>query len=158
MAGRRRGLGTRLFRGSRIVLRHRLLLAGYLLALSTSLLCRAPVVHAAMAPMLAGPTDILYMDADSVFYLRSQEWWSENVKHEEKLLHRALRFKYWAEHLPPDMRMVYRALGYPIGRVMLTPIHHTEEWWYYKVLEPPLRFRDGILLDPDRFERYISRL
>jgi len=31
-------------------------------------------------------------------------------------------------------------------------VGHTEEWWYYGVLAPPLRFRDGVLLDQDRFD------
>ena len=97
------------------------------------------------------------MDADSVFFLRSQEWWSGNVKHQEKLLLRSLRLKYWSEHIPPDMRHVYETLGYPMSRVLLKPVGHTEEWWYYKMLDPPLRFRDGALLDSDRFEAYSAK-
>lgn len=109
------------------------------------------------APTVVGPDMILFVDADSVYYLRSQEWWSANVKHQEKLLLRGLRLKYWSEHLPPDMRLVYKTIGYPVSRVLLTPVGHSEEWWYFKLLDPPLRFRDGILLDPDRFEAYLAR-
>jgi len=109
------------------------------------------------APVVVGPSQILYMDADSVYYLRSQEWLSANVKYQEKLLLRGLRLRYWSEHLPPDMRLVFDALGYPTSRVLLTPVGHTEEWWYYKLLGPPLRFRDGILLNPDRFEGYLAQ-
>jgi len=131
--------------------RHRGLILGVLAGLS------APFLGAAPPPTVAGPSQILYMDADSVYYLRSKEWLSANVKHQEKLLLRGVRLKYWSEHLPPDMRLVYDTLGYPINRVLLTPLKHTEEWWYYKMLAPPLRFRDGILLDPDRFEAYLQQ-
>jgi len=99
-----------------------------------------------------GPTQILFADADTVFFLRSREWWSGNVRQQEKLLLHSLRMQYWRGHLPSDMRLVFDKLGYPTGRVMLTPVGHTEEWWYYGQLAPPLRFRDGELLDRDRFE------
>jgi hypothetical protein len=36
-------------------------------------------------------------------------------------------------------------------------VGHTEEWWYYGQLNPPLRFRDGELIDTDRFEALIRR-
>lgn len=104
-----------------------------------------------------GPTRILFQDADSVYLLRSREWNSALVADREKLLLVSLRMKYWKNHLPPDMREVYEALGYPVGRVLRTPVGHTEEWWYYGVLDPPLRFRDGELLDRDRFEALLSR-
>jgi hypothetical protein len=109
------------------------------------------------APNVFGPSQILYMDADTVFFMRSQQWWSENVNHQEKLLLRALRLKYWSNHLPPDMRLVFDSLGYPMNRLMMKPVGHSEEWWYYGMLDPPLRFRDGILLDPERFEAYLAR-
>ena len=109
------------------------------------------------APDTFGPSQILYMDADTVFFMRSQEWWSANVNHQEKLLLRALRVRYWSNHLPPDMRLVFDTLGYPMNRLMLKPEGHSEEWWYYGMLDPPLRFRDGILLNPDRFEAYPAR-
>jgi hypothetical protein len=133
---------------------HRGLLLGALCALAIPFLGAAPPPE---APTVVGPSQILYMDADSVYFLRSEAWWSEKVKHEEKLLLRALRLKYWSEHLPPDMSLVYRSLGYPISRVLLTPVGHSEELWYYKMLDPPLRFRDGILLNPDRFEAFLAR-
>ena len=144
--------------------RHRGLLLVALCALSVPFLGMAPGDPAPGAagsyqqPTVVGPTQILYMDADSVFYLRSAEWWSANTRHEEKLLLRSLRMKYWSEHLPADMRRVFLALGYPTGRVLLTPVGYTEEWWYYGPLDPPLRFRDGVLLDPDRLEAYLARL
>jgi hypothetical protein len=106
-------------------------------------------------PVVVGPTQILFADADTVFLLRSREWWSDHVREQEKLLLHNLRIQYWRDHLPADMRLVFERLGYPSGRVMLTPIGHTEEWWYYSQLEPPLRFRDGALLDWDRFEHYL---
>lgn len=134
--------------------RHCGLLLGALCALAIPFLGAAPPSE---APTVVGPSQILYMDADSVYFLRSQEWWSENIKHEEKLLLRALRLKYWSEHLPPDMRLAYRSLGYPMSRVLLTPVGHSEELWYYGMLDPPLRFRDGILLNPDRFEAFLAR-
>ena len=104
------------------------------------------------APRVVGPTQILYADADSVFFLRSKDWWSAAVPHREKLLLHALRMKYWRDHIPADMRVVFDELGYPTGRVIHTPIGHTEEWWYYGALQPPLRFRDGVLIDRDRFD------
>ncbi len=142
--------------------RHRALLLCALTALSIAVIGAAPpygmtAAPPPAAPEVVGPSQILYMDADSVFFLRSQEWWSANVKHQEKLLLRSLRLKYWSEHIPPDMRLVYETLGYPINRVLLKPVGHTEEWWYYKMLDPPLRFRDGILLDSDRFEAYSAK-
>lgn len=104
-----------------------------------------------------GPTQILFADADTVFFLRSREWWSGNVREQEKLLLHNLRMQYWRSRLPSDMRLVFDELGYPTGRVMLTPVGHTEEWWYYGQLAPPIRFRDGELLDWDRFELQQSR-
>jgi hypothetical protein len=103
-------------------------------------------------PTVVGPTQILYVDADSVYFLRSQEWWSGNVRHQEKLLLHGLKMKYWRDHLPDDMRLVFDELGYPTGRVRLMPYGHTEEHWYYGPAGPPLRFRDGVLLDQDRFD------
>jgi hypothetical protein len=55
------------------------------------------------------------------------------------------------------MAMVFDALGYPTGRVLSQPAGHQEEWWYYGQLQPPLRFRDGVLLDRDRFEALAGR-
>jgi len=104
-----------------------------------------------------GPTQILFVDADSVFWLRSAEWNSAYVRHQEKLLHHSIRMKYWRDHLPADMRRVFDALGYPVSRVIHTPVGHVEEWWTYRLLDPPLRFRDGELLDTDRFEALRSR-
>jgi hypothetical protein len=104
----------------------------------------------------AGPTMMLFMDADTVLVLETQEWQSAYVRHQEKLLRRALRMEYWRSHISTDMRMVYDALGYPSGRVLLTPVGHTEENWYYGQLEPPLVFRDGELQNPDLFERFAS--
>jgi hypothetical protein len=79
------------------------------------------------------------------------------VRHQEKLLRHSVRMAYWREHIPPDMRMVFDALGYPVNRVLHTPVGHTEEWWYYGLLDPPLRFRDGTLIDTERFENLLDR-
>jgi hypothetical protein len=143
---------------------HRALLLGAFFALLIAVLGMAVPTEAATgmgpppgSPAVVGPSQILYMDADSVYYLRSQEWLSENVKHQEKLLLRGIRLRYWSEHIPPDMRAVFDALGYPASRVLLMPVGHTEEWWYYKLLDPPLRFRDGILLNRNRFEAYLAQ-
>ena len=88
------------------------------------------------------------MDADSVFFLRSQEWWSGNVRHQEKLLLHSLKMKCWRDHLPDDMRLVFDELGYPTGRVLLTPYGHTEEHWYYGPAGPPIRFVTASSLKP----------
>lgn len=104
-----------------------------------------------------GPTQILFADADTVFVLRSKEWWSGNTREQEKLLLHNIRMHYWLVHIPSDMRTVFDRLGYPTGRVMLTPVGHTEEWWYYGQLSQPLRFRDGELLDWDRLDQLQSR-
>jgi hypothetical protein len=104
-----------------------------------------------------GPTQILFVDADSVLFVVTKEWMSASVRHQEKLLRHSVRMAYWLEHIPADMRMVFDALGYPTSRVLLTPVGHTEEWWYYGQLNPPLRFRDGELIDTDRFEALIRR-
>jgi hypothetical protein len=100
-----------------------------------------------------GPTEILFADADTVLVLRSQEWNSANARHQEKLLRHALRLRYWREHIPADMRRVFDALGYPTGRLLLTPVGHREEHWYYGPLAAPLVFRDGALQNPGLFER-----
>ena len=135
--------------------RHLALLLGALAA-SFSLLGAAP----ASSPYYrsyVGPDQILFADADSIYYLRSLDWHSKNARHQEKLLLTNLRMRYWRDHLPLDMRVVFDELGYPTGRVLLTPMGHTEEWWYYGQMQPPLRFRDGVLLDGDRFDRYRGR-
>jgi hypothetical protein len=117
----------------------------------------APVSAAEPATQFVGPTRILFVDADSVLWQRSAEWNSAYVRNQEKVLLHSLRMKYWRNHLPSDMRMVFDALGYPVSRVIHTPVGHVEEWWTYKLLDPPLRFRDGELLDTDRFEALRSR-
>src|SRR5215471_11542837 len=45
-----------------------------------------------------GPTQILFADADTMFVLRSKEWWSDNVREQEKLLLHNLRMRYWLAH------------------------------------------------------------
>jgi hypothetical protein len=99
-----------------------------------------------------GPTRILLVDADTVLTMVTKEWLSGSTRHQEKLLRHGIRMAYWRSHISPDMRMVYDGLGYPLSRVIHTPVGHTEEWWYYGLLDPPLRFRDGALIDTDRFE------
>lgn len=117
----------------------------------------APARAAEPPTHFVGPTQILFVDADSVYWLRSAEWNSAYVRNQEKLLLHSLRMKYWRNHLPPDMRLVFETLGYPVGRVIHMPAGHVEEWWTYRLLDPPLRFRDGELLDSDRFEALRSR-
>jgi len=112
-------------------------------------------VHADTTTFL-GPTRILLVDADTVLTVVTGEWLSASVRHQEKLLRWGVRMAYWRDHIPPDMRMVFDALGYPASRVIQTPVGHTEEWWYYGLLDPPLRFRDGELIDTDRFESLLG--
>lgn len=99
-----------------------------------------------------GPTRILFVDADTVLTMVTKEWTSASTRNQEKLLRHAVRMAYWRAHISPDMRRVYDGLGYPLSRVLQTPVGHTEEWWYYGLLGPPLRFRDGELIDTGRFE------
>jgi hypothetical protein len=99
-----------------------------------------------------GPTRILFVDADTVLTLVTKEWLSASTRHQEKLLRHGVRMAYWRSHISPDMGKVFDGLGYPLGRVIHTPVGHTEEWWYYGLLDPPIRFRDGELIDADRFE------
>lgn len=109
------------------------------------------------AQTYVGPTDILFADADTIFLLRSLDWHSANARHQDKLLLNKLRMWYWLENIPADMRRVFDALGYPTGRLLLTPMGHTEEHWFYGQLAPPLVFRDGVLMNPDRFEAMTRR-
>jgi hypothetical protein len=132
------------------MLRHRALLLG---ALALLWVGAAPPEPRPYFQSYVGPSDILFADADTVVILRTLDWHSANVRHQEKLLRHALRLRYWREHIPADMRSVYDALGYPTGRVLLTPVGHSEEHWYYGQLDPPLVFRDGTLLNRDLFER-----
>jgi len=106
---------------------------------------------------LLGPTRILLVDADTVLTMVTNEWLSAGTRNQEKLLRHGVRMAYWRAHIPPDMRMVYDGLGYPLNRVIHTPVGHTEEWWYYGILDPPLRFRDGELIDTDRFQDLLSK-
>lgn len=129
-----------------------------LLGLFALLLLAAPPSRAiAQSTTFVGPSAILLVDADTVITVVTREWQSAATRNQEKLLRYGVRMKYWSEHLPPDMSAVYDALGYPCSRVLLTPVGHTEEWWYYGLLSPPLRFRDGELLDRDRFEDLLAR-
>lgn len=116
-----------------------------------------PAAAADLPTDFVGPTRIFFVDADSVYLVRARRWNSAFVRDQEKLLLHALRMDYWRKHLPPDMRLVFESLGYPVSRVIHTPVGHTEEWWHYGLTEPPLRFRDGILIDVDRFEALLSR-
>ena len=131
------------------MLRHPALLLG---ALALLTLGAAP--PPSPSTIYIGPTEILFADADSVLVLATRDWQSAGVRDQEKLLRTRLRMAYWRSHLPPDMRLVFDTLGYPTGRLLLTPVGHTEEHWYYGQLNPPLVFRDGALQNPDLFERY----
>src|SRR5678816_3564932 len=111
--------------------RHPALLPGALLAIAVALLLSTPPMPARAQVSFVGPTDILIFDADSVLLTRTVEWVSARTRHQEKLLLTSLRMRYWRDHLPGDMRLVFDEIGYPTGRVLLTPVGHTEEWWYY---------------------------
>jgi len=126
-------------------------------ALALLFLGAPPTRVSADTTTFLGPTRILFADADTVLLLVTKEWLSASVRHQEKLLRHSIRMTYWLEHIPADMRMVFDALGYPTSRVLLTPVGHTEEWWYYGQLNPPFRFRDGELIDTDRFEALTRR-
>jgi hypothetical protein len=121
------------------------------------LLALTPARSTAQPTTFVGPTRILLVDQDTVITVVTREWTSAATRNQEKLLRYGARMKYWSENLPPDMRTVFEELGYPTGRVLLTPFGHTEEWWYYGALSPPLRFRDGALLDTDRFLDLLPR-
>ena len=136
--------------------RHLALFAGALAAIAVAVLFTTPVPATAQVSFV-GPTDILLTDADSVQILRTVEWLSAKTRHQEKLLLNSLRMRYWRDHISPDMRLVFDEIGYPTGRVLLTPVGHTEEWWYYGQLRPPLRFRDGELLNTDAFDALRGR-
>lgn len=117
----------------------------------------APATEVSAQPTtFVGPTRILLVDADTVLTVVTSEWLSSATRHQEKLLRHGVRMLYWRAHISPDMRKVFDALGYPVSRVQHLPVGHTEEWWYYGLLDPPLRFRDGELLDTDRFEDLIT--
>jgi len=124
--------------------------------LAVAFLFTIPAPAAAQVSFV-GPTDILIYDADSVQIVRTVEWLSAKTRHQEKLLLTSLRMRYWRDHISSDMRLVFDEIGYPTGRVLLTPVGHTEEWWYYGQLRPPLRFRDGELLDTDAFDALRGR-
>ncbi len=128
------------------------LLALLLCAVTFLSLGTPPVPALAETTTFLGPTRILLVDADTVLTLVTREWLSASSRHQEKLLRHAIRMNYWRSHIAPDMRRVFDALGYPTNRVLYTPVGHTEEWWYYGQLSPPLRFRDGELIDTERFE------
>jgi len=136
--------------------RHLALFAGALAAIAVAVLFTTPVPATAQVSFV-GPTDILLTDADSVQILRTVEWLSAKTRHQEKLLLNSLRMRYWRDHISSDMRLVFDEIGYPTGRVLLTPVGHTEEWWYYGQLRPPLRFRDGELLNTDAFDALRGR-
>jgi len=111
----------------------------------------------AQVKTIVGPSLIYYFDADSVYILAYKEWQSRSVRHQEKLLRHSLRLAYWRDHIPSDMRRVFDALGYPSGRVLSQPIGHVEEAWHYAQLGEPIRFRDGVLVNEDRFDKLRSR-
>ena len=137
--------------------RHALLLGAFALVTSGAAPPQAPQSPQPYVRSFVGPTQMLLRDSDTVQVLVSKEWQAASVRHQEKLLRQGVRVAYWRNHLPPDMRMVFEALGYPTGRLLLTPVGHTEEWWYYGQLSPPLRFQDGGLIDRDLFESLRAR-
>lgn len=140
------------------MLRHHALLLGAIALLTSGAAPPQPPLPAQpYARSFVGPTQMLFQDSDTVLVLVSKEWQAASVRHQEKLLRHGVRVAYWRNHLPSDMRLVFDALGYPTGRVLLTPVGHTEELWYYGQLNPPIRFRDGVLVNRDLFESYRGR-
>jgi len=139
------------------ILRSHLVTIAIAIALGAGLFAGSVPRALAAETTFVGPTAILFAGADTVLMVRSNEWNSAAVRQQDKLLLHSIRMRYWRAHLPSDMRRVFDVLGYPIGRVLQTPVGHTEEWWYYGPLDPPLRFRDGQLIDTDRFEALRSR-
>ncbi|MBI4363943.1 MAG: hypothetical protein HY568_00800 [Candidatus Latescibacteria bacterium] len=140
------------------MLRHHALLLGAIAALA----CAAAPPRSLEPPQtnqrsFLGPTQMLFQDSDTVLVLVSKEWQAGSVRHQEKLLRHGVRLAYWLKHIPSDQRMVFDALGYPTGRLLLTPVGHSEEWWYYGQLAAPLRFRDGALVDRNLFDSYRGR-
>jgi hypothetical protein len=138
------------------MLGHRIPCLAAALLLACAIVPAAPSAHAEPSAYV-GPTRIYLVDADTVLALATKSFQSAAVRHQEKLLRSALRLEYWRVRIPADMRMVFDALGYPTGRVLSPPVGHQEEWWYYGQLQPPVRFRDGVLLDRDWFERLALR-
>src|SRR5262245_5730358 len=102
-------------------------LRALLLGVSACALLAPSAAPAAPPESFLGPTRIFFVDADSVLLVRTVEWNSAWVRHQEKLLRNGLRIVYWRDHLPPDMRGVFESLGYPTGRLLLNPVGHTEE-------------------------------
>ena len=132
------------------------LLTAFAFALVTAVAPRIAQGETSDGPDIVGPSRIYYVDADTVFALVSKQWLSGAARHQEKLLRTSIRLNYWRDRLPSEMRRVYNALGYPSGRVIAQPAGHFEERWYYGQMMPPLRFRDGVLLDEDLFDRLRS--
>jgi hypothetical protein len=101
-----------------------------------------------------GPTMMLFGYSDSTWIRRADQWNTDSTNNYEKMLWTDLKMRFWHDHLPSDMRMVFDTLGYPTGRVLLTPVGHTEELWYYSQNARPLRFVDGALVNPAQFEAF----
>jgi hypothetical protein len=103
-----------------------------------------------------GPTMMLFGYSDSTWIHRADQWNTDSTNDYEKMLWTDLKMRFWHDHLPSDMRMVFDTLGYPSGRVLLTPVGHTEELWYYSQNARPLRFVDGVLANPAQFEAFLQ--
>jgi hypothetical protein len=104
-----------------------------------------------------GPQMMLFAYADSTLALRAKQWNTDSTNDYEKMLWVDIKMRFWRDHLPDDMRFAYDALGYPSGRVLLTPVGHKEELWYYSQHGPPLRFRDGVLMNRGVYQALTSR-
>lgn len=151
------------------MLRHRapLLSALALLVVSTASRCEAqspptPPLYMPAPPMAyqwryVGPTLMLFSYADSTYDRRAREWNTDSTNDYEKMLWIDLKMRFWKSRLPADMRLVFDTIGYPTGRILLKPVRHTEELWYYSQSLPPLRFRDGVLMNPGQFEVFRRR-
>lgn len=104
-----------------------------------------------------GPVLMLFApNSDTTWDRRSAQWNTDSTNDYEKMLWTGLKMRFWRNHISDDQRLVFDTLGYPSGRVLLTPVGHTAELWYYSQMAPPLRFVDGNLENPDQFDTFQS--
>ncbi len=104
-----------------------------------------------------GPVLMLFSYADTTWDQRSSQWNTDSTNDYEKMLWTDIKMRFWRDHISDDQRLVFDTLGYPTGRVLLTPVGHTEELWYYSQTSAPLRFVDGALRNPNQFEAFQNR-
>jgi hypothetical protein len=102
-----------------------------------------------------GPTLMLFPpNADTTWDRRAAQWNTDSTNDYEKMLWTGLKMRFWRNHISDDQRLVFDTLGFPTGRILLAPVGHKEELWYYSQMAPPLRFVDGDLENPSQFETF----